>query len=991
MSAGTAASQETLASSLQQTLSANAHERKQAEHFLASIEQTPHFVVPLLQLVSNQSTDANVRFAAALFFKNFVKRRWPQDENTEDTLLADDRQAVKREIVSLMITVPKNLQLQIGEAVSIIAENDFPLHWPELISDLVSKLSATDYHVNNGILQTAHTVFKGWRSEFRSDQLYTKINYVLTQFTEAYMQVFITTDKLIDEHAGNRAALQILLHSLMLLCQIYYDLNCQDLPPFFEDHMAEFMQTFHKYLVYMNPNAESDDDDVAGDLEEVKASICEIIELYAQRYEEDFKQLPQFVATVWDMLTTVGATRKYDGVVSKGMAFLRTVVRNPRQRELFSSSESLKLICERIIIPNTVLPESDEELFEDDPIQFVRRDVEGSEAGSRREAAADLVRGLLEQFSTETTQVMSAYIQKGLEQYAANPAAHWRGKDVALFMVTSVAVVASVGSLGATQVNELVNVSDFFSSQIVQHLQDVNSDQQAPILKVDAIKYVNTFRSQLPRNLLAQALPLLGNHLGHPNPVVSTYAAIAIERLLVLKKDGALLFGPADVQSLAEGMLGHIFGTLDSADSPQKLAENDYLMKTVMRIFLASRTNILPLAPAALGKLAAILGEVSKNPSNPKFSHFLFEAVGSLARFSCAADSSAIGQFEATLFPIFQMILQEDVAEFMPYVFQILAQLLSVHQASGRLPEAYVSLLPPLLQPTLWSAQGNIPALVRLLQSYLQIGGGQLASEGQLQPILGVFQRLIASKTNDHHGFNLLLAISQFTPAESLKQYLKAILTLCLNRLQSSRTAKFTRNFAHYVASVLCIDAQSEVGVNLFMDAMDSIQPNLFATVLQNIMLETIPSVVGRVERKTTVVGFALLVASRRFQSSAGYKSLTGPVLQQLAAMLMDTTVKETKTLADRSIVDGSSAAVAAAAVADEDLDSLEIEDTGYQASFARLATLGDIKIDPCPQISDPAVGLGQILKPVQAQLGDAVQHLPAEARQFISQAITRA
>ncbi|KAJ2344154.1 importin-alpha export receptor, partial [Coemansia sp. RSA 2671] len=98
------ASQETLASSLQQTLSANAQERKQAEHFLASIEQTAHFVVPLLQLVSNQSTDANVRFAAALFFKNFVKRRWPQDENTEDTLLAEDRQAVKSEIVSLMIT-----------------------------------------------------------------------------------------------------------------------------------------------------------------------------------------------------------------------------------------------------------------------------------------------------------------------------------------------------------------------------------------------------------------------------------------------------------------------------------------------------------------------------------------------------------------------------------------------------------------------------------------------------------------------------------------------------------------------------------------------------------------------------------------------------------------------------------------------------------------------------------------------------------------------
>ncbi|KAJ2553633.1 importin-alpha export receptor [Coemansia sp. RSA 1933] len=981
--------QESLAQSLHQTLSATAQTRKQAESFLNAIEKAPHFVVPLLQLVNNDATDSNIRFAAALYFKNFVKRRWPQDECSEDPLSETDRTTIKQEIVQLMLTTPKQLQLQIGEAVSIIADTDFPEQWPDLISTLVSKLSPSDYHINNGILQTAHTVFKGWRSAFRSDRLFTKINYVLGQFTQPYMQVFVTTDKLIDEHSQNKQALQILLHSLALLCQIYYDLNCQDLPPFFEDNMAHFMQTFHKYLVYSNPNAESDDDeDVASDLEEVKASICEIIALYANAYEEDFPQLPQFVETVWNMLTTIGRGSKYDGIVGKGMAFLRTVVRKPGQRALFESGDSLKLICERIVIPNSVLPESDEELFEDDPIQFVRRDIEGSEAESRREAAADLVRGLLDQFSAETTQAMSIYIQKGLERYAANPVENWRDKDVALFLVTSVAVVASVQTLGATKVNELVNVPDFFTSQIVQHLQDIGSDGHAPILKVDAIKFVHTFRSQLPREMLVQALPLLGNHLAHPNPVVAMYAAVAIERLLVLKKDNALLFGPADVQPLAESMLGHIFAVFDRAGTPQKLAENDYMIKTVMRIILACRTNILPLAPAALGKLAQILAEVSKNPSNPKFSHFMFEAVGSLARFSCAADGAAIGQFEATLFPIFQSILQEDVAEFMPYVFQILAQLLSVHEASGVLPEAYVNLLPPLLQPSLWGAQGNIPALVRLLQSYLQIGGAQLARDGQLQPILGVFQKLIASRANDHHGFGLLLAITQFTPKDSLKQFLKPILTLCLTRLQASRTAKFTRNFVQFIASVLCIEPQSGEGVVLFVDAMDSIQPGLFGTVLQNVLLEAIPTVIGQIDRKTVAVGFGLLVASSRFQGDAA--RLAGPILEQLAAMLMDTRIKETKTIADKNIVDGSAAAASAVA-ADEDLDTLEIEDTGYQASFARLATLGDLKIDPCPQIADATYGLGQALRPAQASLAAAVQQLSPPAQQLISAAVAQA
>ncbi|KAJ2846991.1 importin-alpha export receptor, partial [Coemansia erecta] len=482
------------------------------------------------------------------------------------------------------------------------------------------------------------------------------------------------------------------------------------------------------------------------------------------------------------------------------------------------------------------------------------------------------------------------------------------------------------------------------------------------------------------------ALPLLAAHLAHPDPVVATYAAIAVERLLVLKRDGILVFAPAEVEPLAQPMLGHIFGVFDRADSPQRLAENEYLMKAVMRIVLAARTNILPLAPAALAKLAGILAEVARNPSNPRFNHFMFEAVAALARFSCAADGNAIGQFEATLFPIFQSILQEDVLEFMPYLFQILAQLLSVHQGSGGLPDAYTGLLPPLLQPTLWASQGNIPALVRLLQSYLQIGGAQLAAGGQLQPILGVFQRLIASRANDHHGFALLLAITQFTPFDALKPYLKPIITLCLTRLQSSRTAKFTRNFVHYLASLMCLGAHDGTGVSMLFDAMDGIQPGILATLLGNVLVEAMPTVIGLLERKAVIVGFSLMLVSARFQSDPAFVPLTAPVLKKLAAMLMDTTVTETKSVAEKPLVDGSAASAVAT---DEDLDSLEIETSGYQASYAKLATLGEIKIDPCPRFVDAASAMTQILRPARAQLAAAIQQLPSQEQQLITAALS--
>jgi hypothetical protein len=55
-----------------------------------------------------------------------------------------------------------------------------------------------------------------------------------------------------------------------------------------------------------------DDDDVPGPLEKIRASICEIAELYALKYSEEFKQLGSFVNGVWTMLTTVGPSGRED-------------------------------------------------------------------------------------------------------------------------------------------------------------------------------------------------------------------------------------------------------------------------------------------------------------------------------------------------------------------------------------------------------------------------------------------------------------------------------------------------------------------------------------------------------------------------------------------------------------------------------------------------------------------------------------------------------
>lgn len=50
----------------------------------------------------------------------------------------------------------------------------------------------------------------------------------------------------------------------------------------------------------------------------------------------------------------------------------------PSQRAIFESQATLEAFCEKIILPNMTLREFEEEMFEDDSMEYVRRDLESA-------------------------------------------------------------------------------------------------------------------------------------------------------------------------------------------------------------------------------------------------------------------------------------------------------------------------------------------------------------------------------------------------------------------------------------------------------------------------------------------------------------------------------------------------------------------------------------------------------------------------------------
>jgi len=100
----------------------------------------------------------------------------------------------------------------------------------------------------------------------------------------------------------------------------------------------------------------------------------------------------------------------------------------------------------------------------------------------------------------------------------------------------------------------------------------------------------------------------------------------------------------------------------------------------------------------------------------------------------------------------------DNFLEFMPYVFQLFAALLEA-RPHGPLSDYYKALVAPILMPALWESRGNVPALARLLTSIIPRSAAEIVANNQVEPILGIFQKLLSKKSSEIYSFDVLEAV----------------------------------------------------------------------------------------------------------------------------------------------------------------------------------------------------------------------------------------
>ncbi|KAL0216100.1 hypothetical protein P9112_008284 [Eukaryota sp. TZLM1-RC] len=798
-----------LANLLQQTL--NPQTQAEAAKQLQDSSRQTGFTRHLLDFIASfKSQDVTIIQAASILFKNNIRKYYPDDQST--AISDDDRTYIKQHIVTLMLQVPELIRSQLSEAVVTIAETDYPTNWPTLRDELVSKFtSQTDFI---GALATFEAIFRKYSSAALSDELIREMLHVLepySVFCTPFLSLFTNLIKAFTTSPMDKMIQQGILYSL----DIIMHLTTPDLPAFFEDNFASqeqnILSMFRTLLGSPEDDPHAERDDPPSNNWKIKEKVCDLIRIYGSKYESNFEPfIDLFLQDVFSLISGLSDAPRFDGISISATLFLDAIARSNKKQK-FNSRPILEAVVNQVALPLLTYRDEDLETTLEDPRQFVITELDTGlvgETSSRRGAATELVRGLTSEFRADMINICQTRVTELLASSS------WSSQVSAVLLALAVGIRAETPQKGATELVQGVNLISLFESFIIPAL----NKGENTIVICTCIRFITVLRGFLPEASLSSVTPTIVNSISHDAFIVHSFASWCLDKLLNTS------IGPKLLTSEA---VGQLLGILFAAFNKKFSELNEFVMKTVVSVITNSSSQVLfPHAQTVVSSLIQFFEKIVKNPTNPSFNYFVFEGIAAVINVLTTEDQSGkvLEAFEAALFYPFSVVLVKDIQDFEPFVFQILAFLLE--KGTGPWSDNYVDLLRKyLLNIQFWEIRGNVPSLSRLVAAYVRRGKTEISRLNLVEPLLGPWQKLAASRQNDRYSFGFLMSLFNYVPLEGFSKFLPGILSVLLTRYTKSQTITLRRGF--YEALSLFIN---KFGGDALLQQFEHLQSGLTET-----------------------------------------------------------------------------------------------------------------------------------------------------------------
>ncbi|KAA1474736.1 ARM repeat-containing protein [Dentipellis sp. KUC8613] len=140
---------QTLSNLFASTLSPNPNVQKSAELEIRKVSGQEGLIAALLQIIANDNVDLATRQASAIYLKNRVGTSYfvdPANPRPDQKVIQEsDRIALKSSILRLLATSPNRaITLQLANTLRTLVSHDFPQKWPELMDGAKTLLASSN-------------------------------------------------------------------------------------------------------------------------------------------------------------------------------------------------------------------------------------------------------------------------------------------------------------------------------------------------------------------------------------------------------------------------------------------------------------------------------------------------------------------------------------------------------------------------------------------------------------------------------------------------------------------------------------------------------------------------------------------------------------------------------------------------------------------------------------------------------------------------------
>eukprot|EP00301_Raphidiophrys_heterophryoidea_P008596 c13161_g6_i2.p1 GENE.c13161_g6_i2~~c13161_g6_i2.p1 ORF type:complete len:1010 (+),score=316.65 c13161_g6_i2:78-3032(+) len=570
--------------------------RNAAEQQLKIFEHQPGFLPVVLQVILNAGIEPEVRQTAAIHAKNTIRKRWkPSSEaaaadSSIQPLLEDEKVVLKDNIVEAVLFTHNSTRVQVAllESLRLMVYHDFPEKWPTLLPAIQNGFSSQDITRVHGCLLCLHAVL------VKFQYMHSESRQVQYQMAEVYLPGLLQVMRQCLTSDSSQAA-----HMARAVAKIFWSCAAMHTAPYllqpavFSEWITEIIRLFSKQVAHTVEAGELVDRSPWWRARKWGSKIClRMFEKYGQaksvpehKDEVRNKMLKDFASwfeknlSVPLLTVTLSVLRegKNGGMLTKRIQTncLNHLTLAIGQSVLFKTIRNdVMEILTQLIFPLLCHSANDEQLFQNDPEEYIRRQTDEEENFyDERLAALSLIERLCTLRRKHTLQPLLVF----LEPILANATHHPTDPHAASLKSGALRAIGALASL--IEENFPNQIEPMVAAHVVPDLAS-----PFPFLKSIACWVLTTFSD------------LKFEHCGGINHVMTFVAACMDDDCLIVRYEACKnirhilnLSGAQDaIRPYLEKILNRTFEIMNELNSSEEL------MDTIEKVLSVFDQDIAP-------------------------------------------------------------------------------------------------------------------------------------------------------------------------------------------------------------------------------------------------------------------------------------------------------------------------------------------------------------------------------------------------------------